>query len=161
MSGQTATWSCSRAHSSPLKNQRKSQSFPTGPCLRMVGFIELVWFQGVKILESVLKGKEYIVYRRVNIYGGKRSVPIEMEEYVADIEFHKTLDPVYSSTEKLDSLGLDGRAGESCSKPYSRSLVQMTYRKPTWSFAEPIAISDRLLHFDGSIFQKTKISRMQ
>lgn len=75
------------------------------------GFIELVWFQGIKILESVLKeGKEYIVYGRVNIYNGKRSIPHpEMEEYVADIEFHKTLDPVYSSTEKLDSLSLDSK----------------------------------------------------
>lgn len=75
------------------------------------GFIELVWFQSIKIIEEVLRDNvEYIVYGRVNNFNGKKSIPHpEMEEFQSDIELHKTLDPVYSSTEKLDKIGLDGK----------------------------------------------------
>ncbi len=75
------------------------------------GFIELVWFQSLKIIEEILRENvEYIVYGRVNNFNGKKSIPHpEMEEFQTDIEMHKTLDPVYSSTEKLDRVGIDGK----------------------------------------------------
>jgi ATP-dependent DNA helicase RecG len=75
------------------------------------GFIELVWFQSIKILEEVLRDNtEYIVYGRVNNFNGKRSIPHpELEEFQSDIEMHKALDPVYSSSEKLDKIGLDSK----------------------------------------------------
>lgn len=75
------------------------------------GFIELVWFQGVKWLEdSIQEGKEYIVYGRLNVYTGKKSIPHpEMEEYTEAFLTNKGLEPVYASTEKLDNLNLDSK----------------------------------------------------
>ncbi|HOY12099.1 MAG TPA: ATP-dependent DNA helicase RecG [Saprospiraceae bacterium] len=75
------------------------------------GFLELVWFQKIKMLEDILEeGKEYIIYGKVNVYGGKASIAHpEMEEFQNDVTLHQTFDPVYSSTEKLDGLGLDAK----------------------------------------------------
>ncbi|MBK8633155.1 MAG: ATP-dependent DNA helicase RecG [Saprospiraceae bacterium] len=75
------------------------------------GFLELVWFQKIKMLEEILKeGKEYIIYGKVNVFGGKASIAHpEMEEFQNDVALHQTFDPVYSSTEKLDGLGLDAK----------------------------------------------------
>lgn len=75
------------------------------------GFIELVWFQGIKWVESnIIEGKEYILYGRVNIFNGKKSIPHpEIEEYSENLEIQQTLEPVYSSSEKLDSLSMDSR----------------------------------------------------
>ncbi|MBK8698970.1 MAG: ATP-dependent DNA helicase RecG [Saprospiraceae bacterium] len=89
------------------------------------GFIELVWFQGVKFIESMLQeGKEYIVYGRVNVYGGKKSLAHpELEEFTTDVEFHKALDPVYPSSEKLDGLGLDSKG--------RRRLLKAIFEKVT------------------------------
>ena len=75
------------------------------------GFIELVWFQGVKwVEESIQEGKEYIVYGRLNIFTGKKSIPHpEIEEYTDAFLTNKSLEPVYSSTEKLDNINLDSK----------------------------------------------------
>jgi ATP-dependent DNA helicase RecG len=75
------------------------------------GFIELVWFQSIKIIEEMLRDNiEYIVYGRVSNFNGKKSIAHpEIEEFQTDIEMHKTLDPVYSSSEKLDKVGMDSK----------------------------------------------------
>lgn len=75
------------------------------------GFIELTWFQGVKWIEENIKiGKEYIVYGRVSIYGGIKSIPHpELEEVGADLVFQQSFEPVYSSSEKLDKARLDSK----------------------------------------------------
>ncbi|MFZ2899266.1 MAG: ATP-dependent DNA helicase RecG [Saprospiraceae bacterium] len=77
------------------------------------GVMELVWFKGVNWIQDSLEvGKEYVVFGRVTAYGaGLNIAHPEMEEY--DPEKSKTapaLLPVYSSTEKLNSRGLDVRA---------------------------------------------------
>jgi len=39
------------------------------------GFLELIWFQSAKWLESSLKvGEEYIVFGKITIYGGKKNM---------------------------------------------------------------------------------------
>ncbi len=75
------------------------------------GFIELVWFQKVKMIEEfITKGKEYTVFGKVSVYGGKKTITHpEFEEYQNDPELHITFDPVYPSTEKLDRMGLDSK----------------------------------------------------
>ena len=77
------------------------------------GFIELIWFQGVKWLAGSLKeGDEYVVYGKVTIFNGKKNMAHpEMEslrDRAAD-QLHSTFDPVYPSTEKLDARGLDSK----------------------------------------------------
>lgn len=76
------------------------------------GFIELLWFQGVKWIEESIKiGEEYIVYGKVKIYKGKRSIPHPELELVKKLDptMMKKMDPVYNSTEKLDAKGLGAK----------------------------------------------------
>lgn len=76
------------------------------------GFVELIWFQGAKWLESSLKvGTEYICYGKVTIYAGKKNIPHPELELASErkAELQSTFDPVYSSTEKLDRKGLDSK----------------------------------------------------
>jgi ATP-dependent DNA helicase RecG len=75
------------------------------------GLIELVWFQGAKIIEEIIEiGKEYIVYGRVNVFGGRKSIPHpEVEEFIQAVELKQTFDPVYHSTDKLERSGLDSK----------------------------------------------------
>ncbi len=89
----------------------KRQSRLTALLLDDTGAIELVWFQQIKVISEIIKtNTEYIVYGRVNSFGGRKSiVHPEMEESGAQIDMHKTFDPVYSSTEKLDAIGLDSK----------------------------------------------------
>ena len=89
------------------------------------GFMELVWFQGVKILEGTLKeGEEYVVYGKVSIYKGKRTIThpeMELAKTAGNAAVSKAFAPVYSSTEKLDNKGLGGRG--------RRNLVQSILSK--------------------------------
>ncbi len=89
------------------------------------GFIELVWFQSIKIIEDILKENvEYIVYGRVNSYNGKKSIPHpELEEFQSEVELNLSLDPVYSSTDKLDKNGLDPKT--------RRRLMKLVFEKLT------------------------------
>jgi len=78
------------------------------------GFIELIWFQGVKYLADALKeGEEYVVYGKVTIYSGKKNIAHPEMESVkkrAAEALQTTFDPVYPSTEKLDARGLDSKS---------------------------------------------------
>ncbi len=77
------------------------------------GFLELVWFKGIKwIRESLQEGGEYVVYGKVNIYGGKKSIPHPEIEPLSKVLAKKAnvYEPVYHSTEKLNLRGLDNKA---------------------------------------------------
>lgn len=101
----------------------KRQSRLTALLMDDTGAIELVWFQKIKIIEEVVKvDTEYIVYGRVNNFGSRKSiVHPEMEEVSQMPEMHKTFDPVYSSTEKLDAIGLDSKG--------RRKLIKYIFEK--------------------------------
>jgi ATP-dependent DNA helicase RecG len=79
------------------------------------GAIELVWFQGIHWAEKTLEvGKEYIVYGRINEFGGRFSIshPEIEPAAVPDGEAAtpaRTFDPVYPTTDKLTQKGLDAR----------------------------------------------------
>jgi ATP-dependent DNA helicase RecG len=78
------------------------------------GVMELVWFTGIHWLEKQLEvGKEYIVYGRINSFNGKLSIAHpEMEEVKNQQSVQKaaTFAPVYPSTEKLNTKGLDSKS---------------------------------------------------
>lgn len=77
------------------------------------GFIELIWFQGAKWLANILKeDAEYVVYGKLTIYKGKKNIAhpeMELLKERAAENLQPTFDPVYPSTEKLDSRGLDSK----------------------------------------------------
>lgn len=76
------------------------------------GIIKLVWFQRIKWIVNALEtGREYLVYGRLNVFKGQVSI-VHPEMEFAEKALAKTrpaLDPVYSSTEKLTSKGLDAK----------------------------------------------------
>jgi ATP-dependent DNA helicase RecG len=76
------------------------------------GIIELVWFQSINWLEKTLNiGDEYIVYGRLTVFNGKKSMAHPEMELLseAQISLQKTFDPVYHSTEKMSAKGIDHR----------------------------------------------------
>ena len=86
------------------------QVFTKGRAKRLVahfsdetGTIELVWFQGVKWLQQMLKiGEEYIVFGKANEFKKSFSIPHPEVEEVSDenTKLASALQAVYSSTEK-------------------------------------------------------------
>jgi len=94
------------------------------------GFINLLWFQGVKWMDSFLEEeKEYIIFGKVGFnYGKKNIVHPEIELYNNEnLARNVALTPVYSSTEKLNSKGLN-----------SRNISKLTYNLLTKLKDEPI-----------------------
>ncbi len=77
------------------------------------GSIELVWFSGIHWLEkNLVIGKEYVVFGKINAFNRSLNIPHpEMEEVTpANTKKEATFAPVYSSTDKLNSKGLDLKA---------------------------------------------------
>ncbi len=78
------------------------------------GVIELVWFQGVKWIEKTLiPGKVYVLFGKPGSFNGKPQMAHpEMELYSTEVQQRKgnlTLQPAYSSTEKLKQFSLDSK----------------------------------------------------
>jgi ATP-dependent DNA helicase RecG len=78
------------------------------------GTIELVWFQGIKWIEKYLSaGKVYILFGKPGRFNGKPQMAHpEIEQYSPEALKQKgniTLQPVYSSTEKLKQFTLDSK----------------------------------------------------
>lgn len=77
------------------------------------GKIELIWFQGHRwIMEKLIPGKEYIIFGKPVEFKGKFNIPHpETEEVTGEVIAPRDkLQPVYSTTEKLRSRGLDSKA---------------------------------------------------
>lgn len=76
------------------------------------GLLELVWFQGLKWVEkSLILGQEYVVFGKPNYFGSKVNIVHPELELQKDYkpENATTLQPVYSSTEKLKTFFLDSK----------------------------------------------------
>jgi ATP-dependent DNA helicase RecG len=78
------------------------------------GVIELVWFQGIKWVEKALIiGKVYVLFGKPGFFNGKAQMPHpEIEPYSSEALQRKgnlTLQPAYSSTEKLKQFLLDSK----------------------------------------------------
>lgn len=75
--------------------------------------MELVWFQGIRWIEKIIKpGTVYIVFGKPSVFNKKLTISHpEMELYnpSAKKAGNLTLQPVYSSTEKLKMFSLDSK----------------------------------------------------
>ena len=75
------------------------------------GLIELVWFQSINWVEKTLvSGSVYIVFGKPTAFNGRVSIShpeIELYNPSAPKQGNLTLQPVYSSTEKLKQFSLD------------------------------------------------------
>ncbi len=77
------------------------------------GEIELIWFQGIQWMQRNLKPNQiYLIFGKVNFYNGKTQMAHpEMELYHKENvnRGNLSLQPVYSSTEKLKQFSLDSK----------------------------------------------------
>ena len=78
------------------------------------GFMELVWFQGIRWIEKTLiPGKAYIIFGKPTFFNGKAQMAHpEIELYAPEVLQRKgnlTLQPAYNSTEKLKQFTLDSK----------------------------------------------------
>jgi len=72
------------------------------------GFIELVWFKGVKWIKASLQvGQSYIVFGRVTSFGKQFNIPHPEVELASNASENKGLEPVYHSTEKLTKKNIE------------------------------------------------------
>lgn len=75
------------------------------------GVVELIWFQGIGWVDRALHtGKVYIVFGKPNEFNGRISIPhpeLELFNPGAEKTGNLTLQPVYSSGEKLKQFSLD------------------------------------------------------
>ena len=74
--------------------------------------MELIWFRGHKWIKDNLKPNlEYIIFGRLNWYGGKPSIAHPEMETQENFKkgFSKSLQSVYPSTEKLLTKGISQR----------------------------------------------------
>jgi len=72
------------------------------------GSVELVWFAGLKWIESfLLEGVEYIVFGRIQRFGHQMSISHPEIELMKDDLPVRGIQPVYYSTDKLNSRGMD------------------------------------------------------
>ncbi len=82
------------------------------------GEIELIWFQGLKwVKEKIKPNKEYIIFGKPTLFNKKYNIAHpEIEEVTTEQQIFKGLQPLYSSTEKLKSKGLDSKGIAKLSK---------------------------------------------
>ena len=76
------------------------------------GYLELAWFQGIQYVQkNLVEGQTYLVFGRLGFFNGKpQIVHPEMEPFEIQMMAKKSLlEPVYGSTEKLKSRGLNGK----------------------------------------------------
>jgi ATP-dependent DNA helicase RecG len=96
---------------------RSLDTIGEGPKKRMIGrfrdasgVIELVWFTGVAWLQKHLSvGTEYVAFGRISAFRDQLNLPHpEMEAVSADpAQPSASFDPVYASTDKLNTKGVD------------------------------------------------------
>lgn len=76
------------------------------------GVLELVWFQGIKwIRESLKAGVEYIVFGKPTVFSNTLNIVHPELDLVSDynMQLSTALQPVYNTTEKLKTRGLDSK----------------------------------------------------
>ncbi len=74
------------------------------------GEIDLIWFRGLKWMVDKFKtDQEYIVFGKPSIFNGRWNISHPEIEIPSDqpIPLNETIRPIYNSTEKLKSKGLD------------------------------------------------------
>jgi len=78
------------------------------------GLIDLTWFQSIQyIYKNYQLGKEYIVFGRPTVYGGRFQIAHPDIEDTSKIELSKMgMQPYYTTTERMKKMGLNSRAME-------------------------------------------------
>ena len=78
------------------------------------GFVDLVWFQGIRYVASTLKqDRDYIVFGRPNAFNGRINIAHPDVDPAEDLSLSRMrMQPYYSTTEKMRRSGLASRSLE-------------------------------------------------
>ena len=78
------------------------------------GFVDLVWFQGIRYVASTLKqDRDYIVFGRPNAFNGRINIAHPDADPAEDLSLSRMrMQPYYSTTEKMRRSGLTSRSLE-------------------------------------------------
>ena len=76
------------------------------------GFVDLVWFQGVRFIEGKYKlNQEYIVFGKPNLFNGKWNIPHpEIDPFMDESDRPEGLMAMYNTTEKMKNHFLNSKA---------------------------------------------------
>ncbi len=146
------------------------------------GVMELVWFQSVKWFEkNIQTGSVYLIFGKPTVFNGRISVShpeIELYNPQAKKQGNLTLQPVYSSTEKLKQFTLDTKGIqrlqvavlEQCIREIEETLPAYLLQKhglidkqsAMWNIhfpadAEKLAQAQKRLKFEELFFIQLKI----
>ena len=103
------------------------------------GELELVWFKGVKWMNTQLqKGLEYIIFGKPTLFNSRLNMAHPEVEEVTEVKLDQSfLQPVYSTTEKLKNHRID-------SKAISRMMAELLkLAQPQIKETLPINLLDR------------------
>ncbi len=110
------------------------------------GSIELVWFRGIKwYINKFNSTEEYIVFGKPNIFQNKLSIPHPEIEPVSHepLPVNATLQPLYSTTEKLKNQGLDNKAIGKLTKTLVTSAIGSIPENLTFQLINALHLIDR------------------
>jgi len=123
------------------------------------GVMELVWFQGIKWMEKTLvPGKAYVIFGKPGFFNGKAQMAHPEMELYSPTNLARngnlTLQPAYSSTEKLKQFMLDSKGLQKlvatlldqCAKDIHENLPQYIINK--YRLVDK-ATAYRNIHFPG------------
>ena len=137
----------------PPKNQRLIITVSDGE-----SEIDLVWFRGLKWMTGkYTPGREFIVFGKPTLFNGAWNIPHPDMEVPPDkpLPLNETIRPIYSSTEKLKSKGLDYKG---ISKLMKNLLLNEKFHVPevlSPGILQRLKLMDRreafvTIHFPGS-----------
>ncbi len=109
------------------------------------GSINLVWFKGIKWIKSKLApGTNLIVWGKAKLYGATQTISHPELEFISpDKPLEQGLQPVYHSSEKLQSAGFNTRGIERIVKELLPAIKnQVTEDLPPWILGD-LALMDK------------------
>jgi ATP-dependent DNA helicase RecG len=115
------------------------------------GTLELVWFKGIQwIKPSLQPGQEYTIFGRVTKFGQRYNMTHpDIEKYEISVGKQGSLQPVYSSTEKLNAKGLHAKGIEKL----QRALVTQIEGKIVRTINEELCSKYQLMDLETALRQ--------
>ncbi len=103
-------------------------------------FLDVTWFQGISYIKKSIKvRKDYILFGRPGVYGGRLSViHPDLDDPESTVLSKMSMQPFYSTTERMKKAGMTSRSME--------RFTSALFNKITWTLPEtlPSYLTERL-----------------
>ena len=116
------------------------------------GSIELVWFQSIRWIDKIIQpGSVFMIFGKPGLFNGRISITHpELEPYQPNAlnKGNLTLQPIYSSTEKLKLFNLDSRGIQKI----QANLIEQVVRQIEENLPDHVLETQRLMSLQRAIF---------